>query len=131
MKLAIRALLTCVVCLIIVPGSLAKKPPAQRTSNVSGVFNNFTVGKQSGDLEGMGVVLVSAGNEYHAIVQIAQGGAEDPKLEWVPVQVKGNTVSFSAGNEKYTGTVSAMELRLKNSAGESQLLRRKPCSSYF
>ena len=71
MKLAVRALLACVVCLIIVPASLGKKPPAQRTSNVTGVFNNFTVGKQSGDLEGMGVVLVSAGNEYHAIVQIA------------------------------------------------------------
>jgi len=119
------------ICLIIAPTALAQKPGAQRTASVAGVYDNFTVGKGSGDLEGMRVVLVSAGNEYHAIVQIAQGGAEDPKPEWVPVQVKGSTVNFTVGDEKYTGTVSAAGLRLKSSSSESRLLKRKPCSSYF
>src|SRR3977135_3135045 len=106
MKISVRALLPVLICLIIGPTALARKPAAQRTAGVAGVYDNFTVGKGSGDLEGMRVVLVSAGNEYHAIVQIAQGGAEDPKPEWVPVQVKGNIVSFKVGDEKYTGTVT-------------------------
>jgi hypothetical protein len=131
MKLFGRALLPILICLIIVPTAPAKKPAVQRTPSPAGVYENFTVGKGSGDLEGMRVVLVSAGNEYHAIVQIAQGGAEDPKPEWVTVQVKGSSVNFTVGDEKYTGTVSAAGLRLKNSAGVAQLLKRKPCSSYF
>ena len=131
MKLTVRASVACVICLIIAPAALAKKPGAQTTASVTGVYENFTVGKGSGDLEGMRVVLVAAGDGHYAIVQIAQGGAEDPKPEWVPVQVKGNTVNFTVGDEKFTGTVTAAGLRIKNSSGESQLLKRKPCSSYF
>jgi hypothetical protein len=131
MKSAVRVLLTSMICLVIVPAVLGKKPAAQRTASVTGVYDNFTVGKGSGDLEGMRVVLVSAGNEYHAIVQIAQGGAEDPKPEWVLVQVKGNTLNFTVGDEKFNGTVTTAGLRLKRSSGSSQLLKRKPCLSYF
>jgi hypothetical protein len=131
MKSAIRVLLTCLTCLLIVPAVLAKKPATQRITSVAGVYENFTVGKGSGDLEGMRVVLVAAGGGHYAIVQIAQGGAEDPKPEWVPVQVKGNSVNFTVGDEKFAGTVTAAGLRLKGSSGESQLLKRKPCSSYF
>src|SRR5258706_3194149 len=131
MKSAVCVLLTFMICLVIVPAAATQKPGAQRTASVAGVYDNFTVGKGSGDLEGMRVVLVSAGNEYHAIVQIAQGGAEDPKPEWVTVQVKSSTVNFTVGDEKYTGTISAAGLRLKNSTGVAQLLKRKPCSSYF
>jgi hypothetical protein len=131
MKLTVRAFLTGVICLIVIPAALAKKPGVQTTPNVAGVYDNFTVGKGSGDLEGMRVVLVAAGDGHYAIVQIAQGGAEDPKPEFVPVQVKGAAVSFTVGEEKYTGMVTAAGLRLKNSTGESQLLKRKPCSSYL
>ena len=131
MKLTLRAFLTCVICLIIIPAALAKEPGAQTTVSVAGIYDNFTVGKESGDLEGMRVVLVAAGDGHYAIVQIAQGGAEDPKPEFVPVQVKGAAVNFTVGEEKFTGTVTAAGLRLKNSSGESQLLKRKPCSSYF
>lgn len=131
MKLTMRAFLTFVICLIIVPAALAKKPGAQTTASVAGIYDNFTVGKGSGDLEGMRVVLVSAGDGHYAIVQIAQGGAEDPKPEFVPVKVSGANVNFTVGEEKFTGRVTAAGLSLKNSGGESQLLKRKPCSSYF
>src|SRR6267154_4598286 len=131
MNLVLRALLTLVICLVLVPSSLAGKPAAQRAAGVTGVFENFTVGKGSGDLEGMRVVLVAAGDGHYAIVQIAQGGAEEPKPEWVPVKVKGNTVNFTLGDEKFNGTVTAAGLRLKGSSREPQLLKRKPCSSYF
>jgi len=98
---------------------------------VPGVYENFTVGKGSGDLEGMRVVIFSAGGGYYAIVQIAQGGAEDPKPEFVPADVKGKSVSFSIGDDKYTGTATAGELTLKDASGQSHSLKRKACSSYF
>ena len=128
----VRAFLICVACLIMVPAALAKEPAAApAATSVAGVYENFTVGKGSGDLEGMRVVLVAAGNGHYAIVQIAQGGAEDPKPEFVPVTAKGNRVNFAVGDEKFTGTVTATGLILKNSAGGSQTLKRKPCSSYL
>jgi len=131
MKLIGRVFLTCVICLIVVPAALAKKPGAQPPASVTGVYENFTVGKGSGDLEGMRVVLVAAADGHYAIVQIAQGGAEDPKPEFVPVQVKGATVSFTVGEQKFTGRVTAAGLTLKDSSGQPELLKRKPCSSYF
>ena len=131
MKLIVRAFLTSVICLIVIATALGRSPGAQPAATVAGVYDNFTVGKQSGDLEGMRVVIVQAGGGYYAIVQIAQGGAEDPKPEFVQAKVKGLTVSFSVGDEKFTGAATTTGLRLKNSAGESQVLKRKPCSSYF
>lgn len=131
MKVIVRALLTSMICLMVIPAALAKKPGAPPPVSIKGIYENFTVGKGSGDLEGMRVVLVAAGDGHYAIVQIAQGGAEDPKPEFVPVKVKGATVNFTVGEEKFTGTVTAARLSLKNSSGESQLLKRKPCSSYF
>jgi len=130
MKLTMSALLSLVICLLVITTALARKP-AQATATVAGVYENFTVGKGSGDLEGMRVVIVPAGGGYYAIVQIAQGGAEDPKPEFVAAKVKGLTVAFSVGDEKFTGMATATGLRLKNSAGESRVLKRKSCSSYF
>ncbi len=131
MNLVLRALLTLVICLVLVPSSLEGKPGARPAPSVTGVFENFTVGKGSGDLEGMRVVLVNAGGGHYAIVQIAQGGAEDPKPEFVPVTVKGLSVSFAVGDQKFTGTVTATGLRLKQEGGTTETLRRKPCSSYL
>ncbi|HYR75038.1 MAG TPA: hypothetical protein VEM96_04280 [Pyrinomonadaceae bacterium] len=131
MKLTTLGLLSLVIFLLVIPTALAGKPEVQPTATVAGVYENFTLGKGSGDLEGMRVVIVPAGVGYYAIVQIAQGGAEDPKPEFVEAKVKGMTVAFSVGDEKFTGTATATGLRLKNSAGESQVLKRKSCSSYF
>ena len=131
MRLTVRVLLVSLICLSVVPIALARKPGAQSAATVAGVYENFTVGKGSGDLEGMRVVIVPAGGGYYAIVQIAQGGAEDPKPEFVEAKVKGMSVAFSVGDEKFTGTATANGLRLKNSAGESQVLKRKSCASYF
>ncbi len=103
----------------------------QPAASVAGVYENFTVGKGSGDLEGMRVVIVQAGGGYHAIVQVAQGGAEDPQPEFVDVNVNGMSVGFTAASMKYTGTVMATGLKLKDADGATQTLVRKPCASYF
>jgi hypothetical protein len=107
MKLLVRAFLTSVICLIVIPTALARNSGAQPAATVAGIYDNFTVGKESGDLEGMRVVIVQAGGGYYAIVQIAQGGAEDPKPEFVQATVKGSSVSFAVGDEKFAGAVTA------------------------
>jgi hypothetical protein len=131
MKQAIRLLLPLLVCLMIVPTTLAGRRHSHAAASIGGVYQNFTVGKGSGDLEGMSVVILAAGGAYHAVVQVAQGGAEDPQPEFVDVMVKGMNVEFTAGNVKYKGTVTAAGLNLKDSSGTSHSLKRKPCATYF
>jgi hypothetical protein len=131
MKLVARALIILAISIISISTATARRPPAQQVVIVPGIYENFTVGKGSGDLEGMRVTIMSAGGGYYAIVQIAQGGAEDPKPEFVAAEVKGRTVSFSVGDEKYAGTVSPTGMTIKNSAGESQTLKRKACTTLF
>jgi hypothetical protein len=103
----------------------------QPAASVAGVYENFTVGKGSGDLEGMRVIILQAGGGYHAIVQAAAGGAEDPQPEFVPVNVKGMSFDFTAGSMKYTGTAIATGLRLKDADGTTHTLKRKPCATFF
>lgn len=123
-----RLLLLCLVCLISAPVALAqKRHHPQPDVSIAGVYGDFKVGEGSGDLEGMRVVIVAAGGAYHAIVQVAQGGAEDPKPEFVEVAVKGMTVSFAG----MTATVTAAGLTVKNSDGKTELLKRKSCEAYF
>jgi hypothetical protein len=130
MRSIVRIGLFSFVCMVVLTVAIVKNF-GQPIVTVPGVYENFTVGKGSGDLEGMRVVIVPAGGGYYAIVQIAQGGAEDPKPEFVPADVKGKSVSFSVGDDKYTGTATAAELTLKDAGGQSQSLKRKACSSYF
>src|SRR5262245_3931699 len=127
MKMVARGFLIMAISVVSISTAVARKPPAQQVVIVPGIYENFTVGKRSGDLEGMRVTIMPAGGGYYAIVQIAQGGAEDPKPEFVPAEVKGKTVTFSVGDEKYTGAVSATGMTVKNSAGESHVLKRKAC----
>ena len=130
MKIISRLVLLSIACLVLLPFANAK-PVGQPIVTVPGVYENFTVGKGSGDLEGMRVVIVPAGDGYYAIVQVAQGGAEDPKPEFVPAVVKGKSVSFTAGEVKYTANVTATGMTVKDSSGQSQMLKRRACTAYF
>jgi hypothetical protein len=49
MKISVRLLLASAACLIFVSPALARKPAAQPAIAVAGVYENFTVGKGSGD----------------------------------------------------------------------------------
>jgi hypothetical protein len=135
MKLMVRSFLSLVICLVMIPTALGRNPRARSAVDpavsVTGIYENITVGKGSGDLEGMRVSILSAGGGYYAIVQIAQGGAEDPKPELVEATVKGSNVSFAVGDRKFTGTVTAVGLRIKEAGGSAQVLKRKPCSTLF
>ena len=108
----------------------AASVPAQ-TGPVAGVYENFTVGKESGDLVGMRIVIIPAHDTFYAMVQIAQGGAEDPKPEFVDAIVKGNTVEFTVGDQKYTGIVGIAGFRVKDPDGKTHVLKRRPCATLF
>lgn len=122
----VTAFLSLLVLSLSFTTSLSAQP-----GSVAGVYENFTVGKESGDLVGMRVVLIPAHDTFYAMVQIAQGGAEDPKPEFVDVTVKGKTVEFSVGDQKYTGTVSVAGLRVKDPDGQTHVLKRRPCATLF
>jgi hypothetical protein len=124
-------MLAGLICLLIVPIGFARGPRAHAAVAVAGVYESFTVGQGSGDLEGMRVVIIPAGGGYYAMVQIAQGGAEDPKPEFVEATVSGMKVAFTVGDQKFNGTVNATGLRIKSTDGSTQVLKRKPCSSLF
>lgn len=126
MKTITRALLIAIVGLTIVAAITAQTRSSRRVPAVNGVYENFTVGAGSGDLEGMRVILFTAHDEHYAIVQIAQGGAEDPVPELVKANVKGTKVGFTVGSENYTGTVSSAGLRING-----QLLKRRPAADFF
>jgi len=102
-----------------------------QTGPVAGVYENFTVGQESGDLVGMRIVIIPAHDTFYAMVQIAQGGAEDPKPEFVDATVKGNTVEFTVGDQKYTGIVSIAGFRVKDPDGKTHVLKRRPCATLF
>lgn len=102
-----------------------------QTGPVAGVYENFTVGKESGDLVGMRIVIIPAHDTFYAMVQIAQGGAEDPKPVFVDAAVKGNTVEFTVGDQKYTGIVSIAGFRVKDPDGQTHVLKRRPCATLF
>lgn len=129
MKFTFRIILVFVIGFVALTFVITKNF-GQPIVTVPGVYENFSVGKTSGDLEGMRVVIVPAGGGYYAIVQIAQGGAEDPKPEFVPAEVKGKSVSFSVGDQKFTATATASGLTVK-SGDETHLLKRKACAAYF
>ena len=132
MNLKLRVLLTCLICLIVTSSAVAQKRRNPAAVSIAGVYGgDFTVGEGSGDLEGMRIVIFNAGNAYHAIVQLAEGGAEDPQPQYADVTVKKMSIEFSVGERKFTGTVSAAGLRLRESGGPAELLKRKPCSAFL
>jgi hypothetical protein len=65
------------------------------------------------------------------MAQIAQGGAEDPKPQFVEASVKGMAVEFTVGEAKYTGTVSISGMRVKDPDGKTLVLKRRPCATLF
>ena len=127
MKHAIRATLILAICFIVVPAALAQKRNHQPAVSIGGVYGGFTANKQSGDLDGMEVAIFVGGGSWHAIVKVAQGGAEDPSPNLVDVTVKGSNVEFTVGENKYTGKVTLAGLTIKDQG----LLKRKSCTGFF
>lgn len=130
MKLIIRIVLlislTSLTALTVLP---QKVPPVR----IEGTYENLTVGKESGDLVGMRVMLIDGGGGIYAIVQEAGGGVELPDPATAKVDVNGAKISFTiklAGRdeeEKFSGTVSNTGLRLQRTGEKPVVLKRKRC----
>lgn len=126
-----RTALLCTVLLVFTLTAFAQRrgvPPVR----IEGAYDNLTVGSQSGDLEGMRVILIDGGGGIYAIVQQAEGGVELPAPASTLVTVKGTDVSFSVKfpghdeSQMFSGKVSASGLRLR-SDGQQFFLKRKKC----
>jgi hypothetical protein len=125
---------TTLLCTVLLALSLTAVAQRRSTPSVSieGTYDNLTVGKESGDLEGIRVILIDGGGGIYAIVQEAEGGVELPAPASTLVTVKGTDISFAvklAGHDEsqmFSGKVSASGLRLR-SDGQQFFLKRKKC----
>ena len=139
MKLIIR--MTLIVSLLSAT-ALTIFPQKMPPVRIEGTYENLTVGKESGDLVGMRVMLIDGGGGIHAIVQEAGGGVELPDPATSKVEVNVAKVSFTiklAGHdeaETFSGTVTAAGLRLSRGAAMGRaagdvdkpvFLKRKKC----
>ena len=128
----VRTFLVCVISLIATLSLTAAQKSTVPPVSIEGRYDDLTVGKPSGDLEGMRVILIDGGGGIYAIVQQAEGGAELPAPALAEVNVKGTEINFSiqlAGHdqaEKFSGKVSAAGLRLQ-SGDQPFFLKRKKC----
>jgi len=131
-RLVLLVSLSSIAAMTVVP---QKMPPVR----IEGTYENLTVGKESGDLVGMRVMLIDGGGGIHAIVQEAGGGVELPDPATAKVDVTGAKISFKiklAGRdeeETFSGTVTTAGLRLQRgpatgaNAEKPVLLKRKRC----
>jgi hypothetical protein len=125
---------TTLLCTVLLALSLTAVAQRRSTPSVSieGTYDNLTVGKESGDHEGIRVILIDGGGGIYAIVQEAEGGVELPAPASTLVTVKGTDISFAvklAGHDEsqmFSGKVSASGLRLR-SDGQQFFLKRKKC----
>jgi hypothetical protein len=133
MRLIGRAILLCGISLIV---TLTAFPQKRSTPSVriEGTYETLTVGKESGDLEGMRVILIDGGGGIHAIVQEAAGGVELPAPALTEVTVKGADISFTIkfpGQDEaqtFSGKVSASGLRLRRgNIPQLFFLKRRKC----
>ena len=136
MKLIIR--MTLIVSLLSAT-ALSIFPQKMPPVRIEGTYENLTVGKESGDLVGMRVMLIDGGGGIHAIVQEAGGGVELPEPVTAKVEVNGAKISFTmklalrVEEETFSGTVTTAGLRLRRGpttgpeAQKPVLLKRKRC----
>jgi len=103
------------------------------TLKVSGLYSDLTYHAEGGDLLGMELLVIPAGEDkngllWNAFFQIAEGGA--PYCTVVSLLVRGNKVEFTLppgralGGLHFTGTISSTEMVLTRPAGQVEHLRR-------
>ena len=136
MKLIGRAVLLCGVSLIVTMSAFAQKRSTP-SARIGGSYDDLTVGKESGDLEGMRVILIDGGGGIYAIVQEAAGGVELPTPVLSEVTVKGADISFTIkfpGQDEaqtFSGKVLVSGLRLHRGPPQSgdgtMFLKRRKC----
>ena len=132
MKTLTRTILLCVLCLFAAATTAdaqRRRPTRSQSVDATGTFSNMG-GTESGDVGGTRIVvfwsLAGDREQYFVAVQQAEGVPGDPEM--VRATVRGATIEFTlADGLRYTGTITAAGMRLRNSAGSSEFLRRQNC----
>jgi hypothetical protein len=123
MKTIARVVLSCGLLLAVTLTALPQRrsvPPVR----IEGTYDNLHVGPpESGDLEGMRVILIDGGGGIYAIVQEAEGGVELPAPALGEVTVKGSEISFTV---KFPGQDEAQSFSGKVLASGIFLTRTRP-----
>lgn len=105
----------------------------QASYPVEGIYSNLQFCSETGDVEGMRVIILRSGaNNYHVVAQLASGGMPEPVL--VKADRKGNKITFTIPvelpgfpMETFSGTVFSNGLSLK-SKNYKMVLKRLKCN---
>jgi hypothetical protein len=126
MRVVLRSVLLCALCLTFIPSASAQK--GQKSFHTEGVFGNIAAG-EGGDYAGMQVYLTDSDGQFYATVTIAEGVLMPPVLVKVKVQVEARKVEFELpggeGSRKFTGTVTAAGLSLVE--GGNKIFLKRIC----
>lgn len=126
MRVLLRSILFCALCLFVTSSAHAQKSSGPKTFHTEGVFSNITAG-EGGDYGGMQVYLTDSDGQFYATVTIAQGVLLPPVLVKVKANVELRKIEFELPGDsprKFTGTVTAEGLALTED-GEKIFLKRK------
>jgi hypothetical protein len=126
MRVVLRSVLVCALCLTFIPAASAQQGHKSKTFHTEGVFGNIAAG-EGGDYAGMQLYLTDSDGQFYATVTIAEGVLLPPVLVKVKVQVEARKIEFELpggdGARKFTGTVTAAGLSL-NEGGNKIFLKR-------
>ena len=85
------------IAIVIVSFFVCQKSFGQNEPRIKGIYSNYEYQEDSGDLIGLGVIILSSSDgmsdKYYALVQFVEGVPEKPQL--VDLQVNKNEVEFS------------------------------------
>jgi len=126
MRVLLKSVLFCALCLFVSSSVHAQKKSGQKTFHTEGVFSSITAG-EGGDYGGMQVYLTDSDGQFYATVTIAQGVLMPPVLVKVKADVETRKIEFELPGDaprKFTGTVTAEGLALTE-AGEKTFLKRQ------
>ncbi len=107
--------------------------PAITQIKVSGIYSDLAYNAEGGDLLGMELLVIPAGEDndglrWNAFFQLSEG--EAPYCTVVSLVVRGTKVEFTLppggafGGRRYTGTISGTEIALTSPGGQVEHLHR-------
>lgn len=126
MRVFLRSVLFCALCLFVSSSAHAQKKSAPKTFHTEGVFSSITAG-EGGDYGGMQVYLTDSDGQFYATVTIAQGVLMPPVLVKVKADVETRKIEFELPGDsprKFTGTVTAQGLTLMEGTEKTFLKRQ-------
>ncbi len=96
---------------------------------IAGIYSNLRYGEESGDLTGWEILVTPReSGGFNATIQLAEGGAPVVMMGTLVVNGSKIVLTIPAGQAlagSYSGTISAVELKIETPAGPETLKRGK------